>query len=161
MVSRCAPRALRIRSRDAQALGSLRCASPSPNVSSASTRSAAPRRSACSAWTHGWTLTHTHAREARDQNLELPSFLFPIQRPGTRTKPISHCRKLEPTPGTLPTLLHPGLPMPTCSWTILCWASVQGPRPCSRSCSWRPSPNRQRCRLCCSASNASMPEPGC
>lgn len=56
---------------------------------------------------------------------------------------------------------YPGLPLPTCSWTILLWASVQDPRPRSRSCSRKFNLNRQRCRLSCSASSTSSPESEC
>lgn len=76
-------------------------------------------------------------------------------------KPTFCSRKLTPIPRTLPTPPYPGLPLPTCSWTILLWASVQDPRPCSRSCSRKFNLNRQRCRLSCSASSTSRPESEC
>ena len=93
-------------------------------------------------------------------DLELHPF-SPTQTSGTWNKPISHPRKLVPIREALPSLPHFGLPLPTCSWTILLWADAQGPRPCSRSCSRRPSPNRHSDRLSCSASNTSWPEMRC
>lgn len=93
-----------------------------------------------------------HTRSTRDPGPGVTSLLaFPTQIPGMWNKPISHPRKLAPTPEALP----------TCSWPILLWAVAQGPRPCSRSCSWRPRPNRHRDRLSCSASNTSRPELRC
>lgn len=103
---------------------------------------------------------YTHSRGTRDLR---PGVIIPtpsaVQTPGTWNKPISHPGKLAPTPEALPTLPRLGFPLLTCSWTILLWADAQGPRPCSRSCSRRPSPKRQRCRLSCSASNP-QPEMG-
>lgn len=97
MVSRWVPRALRTCSRDAQALGSLLSARPSPNASNASTRSAAPRSSACRAW-NTWLDTLTH-------NVPDP----PAAEPGVIlssricNQPTFYPRKLIPTPRTLPT----------------------------------------------------------
>lgn len=73
-------------------------------------------------------------------------------------RPTFYPKKLTPIRRTLSTPPYPGLLLPTCSWTILLWASVQDPRPCSRSCSRKFNLNRQRCRLSCSASSASRPE---
>lgn len=105
---------------------------------------------------------HPHTRSTRDQLpgvISLPPSL--TQTPRTWSKHISHPRKLVPIPEALPTLPYRCLPLPTCSWTIPLWADAQGPKPCSRSCSRRPSPNRQRDRLSCSASNTSWPEMRC
>lgn len=105
MVSWWVPRALRTCSRDAQALGSLLSARPSPNASSASTRSAAPRSSACRAW-NTWLDTLTYDSDVRStpppQNLELFCLSCPVQKSEYAINPLSVQESLHPYQGLYP-----------------------------------------------------------